>query len=533
VVEEALEARAGEQPSPQDNAARGRVEPLRLHETDEPTAAFAPSGPSAERDFLAERLSLFALIAWIASSVFLLMRVVLLAAARPRADRLDVLEGFPVFHLIATAILFVLWIVARGRTPSNAALRGWDAVCTIAASLAYAAMSLSMPLSWRPEQLLLLILNAVLVGRAALVPSEPRRTAWISIASVVPTPVVAYRLFAGNVVPELPAGAAVTQAVLWAAFTVVMATLLSSVTFHLRRSVARARRLGQYRLLEKIGQGGMGVVYRAEHEMLRRPTAIKLLPAQSAGEVTLKRFEREAQQTARLNNPHTVSVYDFGRTPEGAFYYVMEYLDGMDLERLVREAGPLPPGRVVRILDQVCEALSEAHGIGLIHRDIKPGNILLSEWGGIFDFAKVVDFGLVKDVDDAEAGRLTREDVFPGTLQYLAPETINGGSPDPRSDLYALGAVGYFLLTGTAVFDGRPIEIIQSHLQKTPEPPSSRLGQALPAKLETVVLACLEKDPNRRPESADALRERLAACDDVAPWNAEEARRWWRRRKTA
>jgi len=532
VAEEVRGGREGEQASPPDDAAHGRVEPLRLHETDEPTAALAPSGPSAERAFLAERLSLFALIAWIASSVFLLMRVVLLAAARLPADRLRVLEGFPLFHLLATALLFVLWIVARGPSRSNTALRRFDAALTIAAALAYAAMSLSMPLSWRPEQLLLLILNAVLVGRAALVPSEPRRTAWISTASVLPTPVVAYRLFAGNVVPELPAGAAVTQAVLWAAFTVVMATLLSSVTFHLRRSVARARRLGQYRLLEKIGQGGMGVVYRAEHEMLRRPTAIKLLPAQSAGEVTLKRFEREAQQTARLTNPHTVSVYDFGRTPEGAFYYVMEYLDGMDLERLVREAGSLPPGRVVRILDQVCEALSEAHGIGLIHRDIKPGNILLSEWGGVCDFAKIVDFGLVKDIDDAGA-RLTREDVFPGTLQYLAPETINGGSPDPRSDLYALGAVAYFLLTGSAVFDGRPIEIIQSHLQKTPEPPSSRLGRPLPAKLETLVLACLEKDPNRRPESADALRERLAACDDVAPWNAEEARRWWRRRKTA
>jgi serine/threonine-protein kinase len=228
-----------------------------------------------------------------------------------------------------------------------------------------------------------------------------------------------------------------------------------------------------------------------------------------------------------------VSVYDFGRTPEGAFYYVMEYLDGVDLERLVREAGPLPPERVVRILDQVCEALAEAHGIGLIHRDIKPGNILLSEWGGICDFAKVVDFGLVKEVDETGDARLTREDVFPGTLQYLAPETIHGGTPDPRSDLYALGAVAYFLLTGSAVFDGRPIEIIQSHLQRTPEPPSTRLGRPLPAKLEALVLACLEKEPNARPESADALRERLAACDDVKPWNAEEARRWWRQRKTA
>ncbi len=509
------------------------VEPLRLHATDEPTAAFAPSGPSGERDFLAERLALFARIAWMASSVFLVMRVVLMAAARPQAERLSVLVGFPVFHLVATAVLFVLWILARRHGFSNAALRLFDAVGTIAAAMAYAVMALAMPLSWRPDQLLLVIMNAVLLGRAALVPSEPRRTAWISAASVLPIPAVAYWLFREGTVPELPAGSAVTQAVLWAGFTAVLATVLSNVTFHLRRSVARARRLGQYRLLEKIGEGGMGVVYRAEHEMLRRPTAVKLLPAQSAGEVTLKRFEREAQQTARLTNPHTVSVYDYGRTPEGAFYYVMEFLDGVDLERLVRESGALAPGRVVHILAQVCEALAEAHGIGLIHRDIKPGNILLSEWGGEADFAKIVDFGLVKEVDEPGDARLTREDVFPGTLQYLAPETINGGSPDPRSDLYSLGAVAYFLLTGTAVFDGRPIEVIQSHLQTTPEPPSRRLGRALPAKLEALVLACLEKDPNRRPESAAALRDRLAACDDVEPWNAEQARLWWKRRETA
>src|SRR5262249_57107973 len=156
---------------------------------------------------------------------------------------------------------------------------------------------------------------------------------------------------------------------------------------------------GEYTLLEKIGEGGMGVVYRAEHEMLRRPTAIKLLGPQSAGEQTLKRFEREAQLTARLNNPHTVSVFDFGRTPEGAFYYVMEYLDGLDLERLVRESGPLPPGRAVHILLQVCEALAEAHGVGLVHRDIKPGNILLSERAALADFPHLLDFRLVNDVN--------------------------------------------------------------------------------------------------------------------------------------
>jgi serine/threonine-protein kinase len=342
-----------------------------------------------------------------------------------------------------------------------------------------------------------------------------------------------FQIFRSNTNPQTPMIAVVVQTVLWATFTVVLGTIISNITFHLRRSIARARRLGQYELLEKIGEGGMGVVYRAEHEMLRRPTAIKLLAPHAMGEQNLRRFEREAQLTARLTNPHTVSVYDFGRTPEGAFYYVMEYLDGIDLERLVREGGPLPPGRAVHVLLQVCEALAEAHGVGLVHRDIKPANILLSEIGGISDFAKVVDFGLVKDVTASDA-RLTRDDVFAGTPQYLAPETIeNGMSSDPRSDLYALGAVAYYLVTGTPVFQGRIVEVIQSHLNRVPDLPSARLGRRLPEKLERVVLDCLEKDPGRRPESARALADRLVACDDVEPWRSEEAQRWWRRRKTA
>jgi eukaryotic-like serine/threonine-protein kinase len=266
--------------------------------------------------------------------------------------------------------------------------------------------------------------------------------------------------------------------------------------------------------------------------MLRRPTAIKLLPPAFAGEESLRRFEREAQMTARLTNPHTISVYDYGRTPEGAFYYVMEYLDGIDLEQLVHEEGPLPPGRVVSILKQAGESLAEAHGIGLIHRDIKPANIFLSDRGGIADFVKVLDFGLVKDVAGTQNSRQTRDDVIAGTPQYLAPETIrNGSSPDPRGDLYALGAVAYYLLTATAVFEGRPIDVIESHLHTPPRLPSERLDRPLPEKLERVVLACLEKDPDRRPESASALRDLLDACDDVPPWSDEDAQAWWRNRR--
>jgi eukaryotic-like serine/threonine-protein kinase len=506
-------------------ASLSKVEPARARGS-EPAAAFAPTDASGERDFLAERLSLFARIAFLASTGFLVMRVVL--------DALWDYEAFPWFHVAATAILLAVWVLAGGRTLSDRGLRRLDAAGTIAAMLAYVMMIPTMSVPWRPDQLVLLIANAVLLGRAALVPSDPRRTAWISSASVAAIPVVTAFTYFRSPPPGLVPGAVTVQTTLWATFTVVLATLISNVTFHLRRSVARARRLGQYTLLDKIGEGGMGAVYRAEHEMLRRPTAIKLLAPHAAGEESLRRFEREAQLTARLTSPHTVSVFDFGRTPEGAFYYVMEYLDGIDLERLVREAGPLPPGRVVHVLRQVCEALAEAHGAGLVHRDIKPANILLSEVGGIPDFAKVVDFGLVKDVTGTDDLRLTREDVFAGTPQYLAPETIeNGMSSDPRSDLYAVGAVAYFLLTGTPVFEGRLVEVIQSHLQHSPVPPSARLGRRIPAKLERIVLDCLEKDPSRRPESARVLMERFAACDDVEPWPTEEAQRWWRARKTA
>jgi eukaryotic-like serine/threonine-protein kinase len=530
MLDDGVTVASGAGSSSSDDSRTVRVEAARVRGS-EPAGALAPTGPSAERDFFAERLALFGRVATLASSGFLLMRVMLNVVA-VRTERQAALEVFPIFHLVATVFLLSLWLFAN-QVRSNRGLRRVDAIGTIATGIAYAGMAVTMPRSWRPDQLVLLIMNAVLLGRAALVPSAPRRTTWISAAAVAAIPVAAYLVFRVNPSRDLLPGAVITQAILWSTFTVVLATLISNITFHLRRSIARARRLGQYELLEKIGEGGMGVVYRAEHEMLRRPTAIKLLAPHAAGEQNLKRFEREAQLTARLTNPHTVSVYDFGRTPEGAFYYVMEFLDGIDLERLVREGGPVPPGRVVHVLLQVCEALSEAHGVGLVHRDIKPANIILAEVGGISDFAKVVDFGLVKDVKGEDL-RLTREDVFAGTPQYLAPETIESGmSSDPRSDLYSLGAVAYFLLTGRPVFEGRFVDLIQGHLNRAPEPPSARVGRQLPAKLEKVVLDCLEKDPDRRPESARSLMLRLAACDDVEPWRPEEAQRWWRERKTA
>jgi serine/threonine-protein kinase len=275
----------------------------------------------------------------------------------------------------------------------------------------------------------------------------------------------------------------------------------------------------------------MGSVYRARHAMLRRPTAIKLVPPEKASASALARFEREVQLTASLSHPNTVSVFDYGHTPDGIFYYAMEYLEGTNLDALVRADGPQPPARVVHVLRQVASALVEAHGIGLIHRDIKPENVILCERGGIPDVAKVVDFGLVRDLEPASGARLTQANVIHGTPLYLSPEAIRApDAVDARSDLYGLGAVGYYLLTGTHVFGGATtVEVCSHHLHSQPVPPSERLGRPVPAGLERLILACLEKEPARRPATAAELRDALGDLDDVGSWGERDAREWWQR----
>ena len=298
----------------------------------------------------------------------------------------------------------------------------------------------------------------------------------------------------------------------------------------LRRKLAESVKLGQYTLEEQIGEGGMGVVYRATHAMLRRPAAIKLLMKKAASESDLARFEREVQLTSRLAHPNTISIFDYGRTSDGIFYYVMEFLDGMDLDRLVRELGPLEPGRAIHILAQVSGALAEAHLMGLIHRDIKPANIVLTERRDEPDVVKVVDFGLVKAIDpSASQIGITGTDAITGTPLYLAPEAITAPDTiDGRVDIYALGAVAYFILTGQHVFEGRTVvEVLGKHLADQPVPPSRRLGRPLPADLEALVLACLAKDRSARPASASELRAALLACRDAQSYDVAATRRWW------
>ena len=309
----------------------------------------------------------------------------------------------------------------------------------------------------------------------------------------------------------------------------ITCTVISRVIFGLRAEVREARRFGQYVLEHKLGEGAMGVVYRATHAMLRRPAAIKLLLPDRASELDLARFEREVQLTSRLVHPNTISIFDYGRTAEGVFYYVMEYLDGLDLQRLVDQYGPLDPVRAIHILAQISGALTEAHALGLIHRDIKPANVVLTDRPDEPDVVKVVDFGLVKrfggGLDESAAG-----DSITGTPLYMAPEAISQpDTVDGRSDLYAVGAVAYFLLTGQHVFQAASVlEVCSKHMLEAPVPPSRRLGKALPADLEAIVLACLAKDRKDRPASAAALRTALLACADAERDDLPAARAWWK-----
>jgi hypothetical protein len=315
-----------------------------------------------------------------------------------------------------------------------------------------------------------------------------------------------------------------------------VAVVISHVVTRLGHQVTKEREMGSYQLGALLGRGGMGEVYRATHRMLARPSAIKLIRPETIGggdgegaKVAAKRFRREAEAAANLRSPHTVELYDFGVTSDGILYFVMEFLEGMDLESLVRSKGPLPAARAIHILRQVCESLEEAHACGLVHRDIKPANIHIGRLGLRQDFVKVLDFGLVKSVADMspEHSLATAQGLAIGTPAYMPPEAALGKTIDGRADLYALGCVAYYLLTGHLVFESaNAMQMVARHLHDQPVPPSERTELPVPPELERLVLACLAKNPDDRPRSAADLGDALGAIP-VEPWSEEQAMEWW------
>jgi hypothetical protein len=367
-----------------------------------------------------------------------------------------------------------------------------------------------------------------------VVPTSPRRALVTALASVSGVPVViGIVTMSGATSEQIPGLQFFFGLVFPYLLVVAMAYVGARAVHQLGSEIKRARELGSYQLEEKLGEGGMGEVWRARHRMLARPAAIKLIRAGLAVDTSsdaVQRFAREAQVIAQLRSPHTVTLFDFGTADDGAFYYAMELLDGLDTDSLVTRFGPLPPERVMHLWRQVCHSLSEAHSYGLVHRDVKPANVFLCKYGEEFDFVKVLDFGIVGTVRDAaDTGPLeTQENVLHGTPAFMAPEQALGQEVDARTDIYATGCLAYWWLTGKSVFSSEtPMGMLVQHAQANPTAPSARSAQPIPKSLDQLVLACLAKDPAKRPQSIAALSTTLAAMEVANAWTPDRARAWW------
>ena len=473
------------------------------------------------RAYLQERLEVLSgLMFW--SFVVLLGFTFLMYFRYPHIEppNEDIINYMSIAGLIVLAATWRLLLVRR--TLSMEQLLRIDTFYAICTGITFGASA------WFAKELrpsaygCLLYASFMVLLRAIVIPSTGPRTAVTGALTFLPMTIAAIALREGQ---ELPSWAFVVADLVISTIIILLATIGSRIIYGLRRQVSVAMQLGQYTLDRKIGEGGMGEVYRAHHALLRRPTAIKLLIPDRIGGGTVERFEREVQHMSRLTHPNTVAVFDYGRNPEGIFYYAMEYLDGIDLEHLVEQYGPQPADRVTAILIQVCGALHEAHHNGIIHRDIKPANIILCERGAVPDVAKVVDYGLVKEFT-ANTGKSSH--LILGTPAYIAPEAVSDPeSVGPAGDLYALGAVGYFLLTGKPVFEGKTsVDICVQHVTATPVPPSQAAAIDVPDALERIIMSCLEKSPAARP-SAASLAKLLRAMPPQDHWTDDAALAWW------
>jgi eukaryotic-like serine/threonine-protein kinase len=494
----------------------------------------------AGSQFVQDRLALLGKTIFLLSfGFFAVMNGVLIAGGLPILPLLMMQAN--VWHFLSSSLMAVLWAIMRARPWSLRTLGILDVGSVILPGVGLALMAAQPD----EKQLMagLFALAVTMMARAVLIPSTAARTFWLSSMASVPLLAVSFIFHQPAALPGLaPAllkAIISLNAFLWLALATTLSTVTSRTIYGLRQQVKEAADIGQYTLEAKIGSGGMGEVWRARHRMLIRPAAVKLVSAQQLGstssrdsQLRLRRFEREARATAGLKSSHTVQLYDFGVTDDGTLYYVMELLEGMDLDTLVDHFGPLPAERAIHLLSQVCASLDDAHQNGLVHRDIKPANIVVSRIGTDWDFVKVLDFGLVKlggDRQSDESLRLTAEGNLSGTPAFIAPEVVLGAqSTDHRVDIYSLGCVAYWLVTGKLVFEGPgAVKVMADHVHTPPAPPSSRSDLPIPPELDALILECLEKDPDKRPRSASLLQSRLRAIPLATPWTTERAEHWW------
>jgi serine/threonine-protein kinase len=488
----------------------------------------APELAHEIQTLLRSRLRVAALVLFFAFATFLVLHYLRIDIAEPQHIFLFC------FHLVATIVLGGVGIslCRRGPVP-NWWLRASEWLVFGLPAIFFAAMQYSVTLATCrrgvlefPHGLWLVLIYTY----ALFIPNTVRRAGIaVGLMSLMSLGLLFGMMFSDpHVRAAVPAEQAVGLVLMFcvaSGSSVVGVGLIGS----LRRAVFVARQFGQYKLTRRIGAGGMGEVYLAEHQLLKRPCVVKLIRPDRAGDPrNLARFQREVRATAKLSHWNTVEIFDYGRTADGTFYYVMEFLPGMSLGEIIDRFGPMPPERVIYLLRQACDALAEAHNVGLVHRDIKPGNIFAAKRGGVYDVAKLLDFGLVKPLMEEEPVHLTAEGTITGSPLFMSPEQALGETnPDRRSDIYSLGAVGYFLLTGHPPFEGNaPLKVIFAHAHD-PVAPLTNLRPEIPADLERVILRCLEKNPADRFQTATELGEALAACASADLWTREQATQWW------
>jgi hypothetical protein len=511
----------------------------------------APQDAEAARQLLNRRVAFFGGVFFLLSLAFYVRNIAMIAVT----ERTWPPFGHPalVIHVAAILLAGSQWLLCRSGQRSRATVDLIDAGGLIGSMALYCALvftesiarehAIAVHSAGAEILLVAVILLALILTHAIIVPATVPRALALSLACGALGTLTAYvltaQVFPSEVLrgkPWLPLAEA-TYLAMWSGLGVTVAMIAARVIHGLKQRVWDANKVGQYTLEDRIGEGGMGIVYLARHALLRRATAVKLLHPGRAGETALRRFEQEARITSTLTHPSTIAIFDFGRTPEGVFYYAMEYLDGVTLADLIAHDGAQKPARVVQILRQVCGSLDEAHSAALIHRDIKPANLMLCVRGRIPDQVKVLDFGLVKEHAAEASLGLSMDGALLGTPAYLAPESITSPSrADLRSDLYALGAVAYWLVVGRPLFESQTVlEVCAHHLHSVPVPPSERSAQPIPPAVDALILRCLAKDPEHRPASALELSSLIDAIGGdtiggAGGWTRAQADAWWTER---